>query len=58
MNEIVMGDTLIHNSIIFQLDVIGEFLQASTRSRVFIVLPKKYGYFIPALKDYCENQFY
>jgi hypothetical protein len=42
-----MADASIHNTRIFQLDVIGAFLQARMISRVFITLPKVYGEAFP-----------
>jgi hypothetical protein len=36
-----------------QLDFIGAFLQAKTRSRVFISIPQIYGILFPEYKEYC-----
>jgi hypothetical protein len=36
-----------------QLDFVGAFLQAKTRSRVFVIIPKIYGILFPEYKEFC-----
>jgi hypothetical protein len=48
-----MTDAARNKARIFQLDVIGTFLQARMRSRVLITLPKFYGEVFPEFKEYC-----
>jgi hypothetical protein len=36
-----------------QLDFVGAFLQAKTRSRVFVSIPAIYGVLFPEYKEYC-----
>jgi hypothetical protein len=52
MSKLLMAEAARRKDIIFQLDVIGAFLQARTRSIVFITLPKVYGEVLPEYKAY------
>ncbi len=36
-----------------QLDFVGAFLEAKTRSRVFVIIPPIYGVLFPEYKDFC-----
>jgi hypothetical protein len=47
ISKLLMTDADIHNARIFQHYMIGAFLQAIMRRRVFITLPKKYGEVFP-----------
>ena len=53
MSKLVMAEAARHKARVFQLDVIGAFLQARMRSRVFITLPRVYGEIFPEFKAYC-----
>lgn len=53
MSMMIMAEAVRHKSRLFQLDVIGAFLQARMRSRVLIMLPKIYGEVFPEFKAYC-----
>ena len=53
MSKLLMAEAARHKARVFQLDVIGAFLQARMRSRVFITLPRVYGEIFPEFKAYC-----
>jgi hypothetical protein len=53
MSKLLMLDSAGHKARIFQLGLIGAFLQERTRSRVFIAFTKIDGEISPALKLQC-----
>ena len=52
MSKMIMAEAARHKSRLFQLDVIGAFLQARMRSRVLIMLPKIYGEVFQEFKEH------
>jgi hypothetical protein len=50
-----MTDASRHKERIFQLGVIGAFLQVRMRSRIFTTLPKVYGEVFPEFNKNCDT---
>ncbi len=50
--KMFLADASQNNARVWQLDFIGAFLQAKTRSRIFIKLPAVYGELFPDVKRY------